>query len=67
MISPRYAAFLSTQMVGVKITPMLRRIVDLWRRAADRHPDWPRVPPAAAGKTRPMNPPFTAYPRLAPG
>jgi hypothetical protein len=35
----RYAAFLSTQMIGVKIVPMLRRIVDLWRRAADRHPD----------------------------
>ena len=35
----RYAAFLSTQMVGVKIAPTLRRIVDLWRRAADRHPD----------------------------
>src|SRR5579859_1615884 len=58
----RYATFLSTQMVGVKIAPTLRRIADLWRRAADRHPDWPRLPLHPPEKTKRVNPPFTAYP-----
>jgi hypothetical protein len=57
----RYATFLSTQMIGVKIAPTLRRIVDLWRRASDRHPDWPQLPLKPPGKTKPMNPPFNAY------
>jgi hypothetical protein len=58
----RYGAFLSTHMLGVKIRPMLRRIVDLWRRAAGHDPDWPRVAPALDEKARPTNPPFSAYP-----
>jgi hypothetical protein len=58
----RYAAFLSTQMIGVKIAPMLRRIVDLWRRAAARDPDWPRSRLKPPGKATRVNPPFTTYP-----
>lgn len=58
----RYAAFLSAEMVGVKIAPMLRRIAELWRRAAGRHPDWPQAPLKPAGNMKPFNPPFAAYP-----
>ena len=61
-ISARYGTFLATQMVGVQIEPMLRRIVQLWRRAAASHPDWPQIPPKLAGKAKPFNPPFSAYP-----
>jgi hypothetical protein len=57
-----YADFLSSRMLGVAIRPMLRRLVDLWRRAAERHPDWPRIPPTLDEKARPTNPPFAAYP-----
>ncbi len=57
-----YVTFLSTRMVGVRIAPMLRRIAKLWRRTGDRHPDWPRTPLKPPGKTKPLNPPFTAYP-----
>ena len=58
----RYGAFLATQMVGVRIAPMLRKIVQLWRRAAARHPSWPQVAPTLAGEAKPFNPPFSAYP-----
>ena len=33
----QYGIFLATQMVGVRIEPMLPRIVQLWRRAAASH------------------------------
>jgi hypothetical protein len=58
----RYGTFLATQMVGVQIEPMLRRIVQLWRRAAASHPDWPQIPPKLGGQPKPFNPPFSAYP-----
>jgi hypothetical protein len=58
----QYGDFLTRCMLGVKIRPTLRRIVDLWRRAAERHPDWPPVPPRLDGKTKLVNPPFAAYP-----
>jgi hypothetical protein len=57
-----YGEFLATRMLGVKVAPMLRRVVDLWRRAAERHPEWPQIPPRLDGKSRPANPPFSAYP-----
>jgi integrase len=58
----RYGVFLSTQMVGVKIAPMLRRIAELWRRAAERDPAWPRTPLKPPGEAKRVNPLFTAYP-----
>ncbi|HEY1413395.1 MAG TPA: hypothetical protein VGF36_14715, partial [Rhodopila sp.] len=58
----QYGIFLSTQMVGVKIEPMLRRIVQLWRRTAACNPDWPQTPPKLHRAVRPFNPPFSAYP-----
>jgi hypothetical protein len=50
----RYADFLRTELVGVQITPMIRRIVRLWRRAGANHPGWPRTaltPPGSLGQS----------------
>jgi hypothetical protein len=58
----QYGTFLATQMVAVKIEPTLRRIVQLWRRTAASHPDWPQIPPKLDGEAKPFNPPFSAYP-----
>jgi integrase len=59
----RYGTFLATQMVGVRIEPMLRRIVQLWRRTAASHPDWPQTPLQLTGEAKLLfNPPFSAYP-----
>src|SRR6202162_4665989 len=57
----RYGTFLATQMVGVMVEPMLRRIVQLWRRAAERNPDWPQILPKLDSEAKPFNPPFSAY------
>lgn len=57
----RYGTFLATQMVGVMVEPMLRRIVQLWRRAAERNPDWPQILPKLDSEVKPFNPPFSAY------
>jgi integrase len=48
-------------MVGVMVEPMLRRIVQLWRRAAERNPDWPQILPKLDSEAKPFNPPFSAY------
>jgi integrase len=58
----QYGSFLATQMVGVKIKPTLRRIVQLWRRAAAANPDWPQIPPKLDCEAKPFNPAFSAYP-----
>jgi hypothetical protein len=58
----RYGTFLETEMVSVKTKPMLRRIVQLWRRAAAANPDWPQIPPKLDCEAKPFNPPFSAYP-----
>ena len=57
----QYGAFLETEMVGVRVKPMLRRIVQLWRRAAASNPDWPQIPPKLECEAKPFNPPFSAY------
>jgi hypothetical protein len=57
----QYGTFLATQMVGVKVKPMLRRVVQLWRRAAECNPDWPQTPPKLDWEVKLFNPPFSAY------
>jgi integrase len=57
----QYGTFLETEMVGVQIKPMLRRIVQMWRRAAAANPDWPQIPPKLDCGAKPFNPPFSAY------
>jgi hypothetical protein len=49
----RFGTFLATEMVGVRIAPMLRKIVQLWRRAAAHDPSWPQVAPKPAGQAKP--------------
>jgi hypothetical protein len=57
-----YGTYLETEMIGVQVKPMLRRIVQLWRRAAAANPDWPQIPPKLDCEAKPFNPPFSAYP-----
>jgi hypothetical protein len=57
-----YGTFLRTEMVGVQIEPTLRRIVQLWRRAASANPDWPQIHPKLDCEAKPFNPAFSAYP-----
>ena len=56
-----YGTYLETEMIGVQVKPMLRRIVQLWRRAAAANPDWPQIPPKLDCEAKPFNPPFSAY------
>jgi hypothetical protein len=56
-----YGTYLETEMVGVQVKPMLRRIIQLWRRAAVANPDWPQIPPKLDCEAKPFNPPFSAY------
>lgn len=58
----RYGDFLRHEMIGVNVAPMLRRVVRLWRRAGQSHPDWPQIKLAHAAQWRPVNPPFAVYP-----
>jgi hypothetical protein len=58
----RYGDFLRTQLVGVKIEPMLRRIVQLWRRTASCNPSWPQTPLTLDDEPKPFSPPFAVYP-----
>jgi hypothetical protein len=59
----RYADFLRTELVGVQIAPMLRRIVRLWRQAGANDPGWPRTALTPPDQPRPVNPAFSVYPR----
>jgi hypothetical protein len=57
----QYGTYLASQLVGVKIEPMLRRIVQLWRRTASGNPNWPQTPLTLGGQPKPFSAPFAAY------